>query len=167
MCVCVYIYISMTFTGGIVVKNLPVNAGDVRDACSVPGLGRFSWRRAWQPTPVFLPGESHGESSLASYSPWGCKVRHNWSDLAGTHAYDIWLGDVGGQRATSGRTKEFLEGEGVERALMKRLVTFWKYKWALRRIAGRCDSFCNNVFGCGANFFVSKQKIRILPLEGI
>ena len=27
----------------------------------------------WQPTPVFLPGESHGQRSLASYSPWGCK----------------------------------------------------------------------------------------------
>ena len=31
------------------------------------------WRRAWQPTPVFLPGESHGQRSLAGYSPWGCK----------------------------------------------------------------------------------------------
>ena len=31
------------------------------------------WRRAWQPTPVFLPGESHGQRSLAGYSPWGRK----------------------------------------------------------------------------------------------
>ena len=31
------------------------------------------WRRRWQPTPVFLPGESHGERSLAGYSLWGCK----------------------------------------------------------------------------------------------
>ena len=29
------------------------------------------WRRKWQPTPVFLPGESHGQRSLVSYSPWG------------------------------------------------------------------------------------------------
>ena len=28
-------------------------------------------KRKWQPTPVFLPGESHGQSSLAGYSPWG------------------------------------------------------------------------------------------------
>ena len=34
---------------------------------------KIPWRRAWQPTPVFLPGESHGERSLAGYSPWGCK----------------------------------------------------------------------------------------------
>ena len=31
------------------------------------------WRRVWQPTPVFLPGESHGQRSLAGYSPWSCK----------------------------------------------------------------------------------------------
>ena len=74
---CVYMYISVAFPGGIVVKNLPVNAGDTRDARSIPGLGRFRWRKAWQPTPVFLPGESHGPRSLAGYSPWGCKVRHD------------------------------------------------------------------------------------------
>ena len=31
------------------------------------------WRRKWQPTPVFLPGESHGQRSLVGYSPWGGK----------------------------------------------------------------------------------------------
>ena len=39
-----------------------------------PWVGKIPWRRAWQPTPVFLPGESHGQRSLADYSPWGCKV---------------------------------------------------------------------------------------------
>ena len=29
--------------------------------------------RAWQPTPMFLPGKSHGQTSLVGYSPWGCK----------------------------------------------------------------------------------------------
>ena len=51
------------------VKNLPANAGDTRDAGSIPGLGRYPGGRAWQPTPVFLPGESHGQRSLAGYSP--------------------------------------------------------------------------------------------------
>ena len=50
------------------VKNLP--AGDLG---SIPRLGKVSWRRAWQPTPVFLPGESHGQRSLVGYSPWGRK----------------------------------------------------------------------------------------------
>ena len=35
-------------------------------------VGKIPWRRAWQPTPVFLPGESDGQSSLEGYSPQGC-----------------------------------------------------------------------------------------------
>ena len=38
-----------------------------------PWAGKIPWRRKWQPTPVFMPGESHGQKSLAGYSPWGCK----------------------------------------------------------------------------------------------
>ena len=49
--------------------------------CRRPGFdlwaGQIPWRRAWQPTPVFLPGESHGQRSLADYSPWG----HKESDM--------------------------------------------------------------------------------------
>ena len=51
------------------IKNLPASAGDVRDAGSTLGWGRSPWRRKWQPTPVFLPEESHGQRSLAGYSP--------------------------------------------------------------------------------------------------
>ena len=36
------------------------------------------WRRKWQPTPVFLPGKSHGQRRLVGYSPWGCKVDRTW-----------------------------------------------------------------------------------------
>ena len=36
-------------------------------------VGKIPWRRKWQPTPVFLPGESQGQRSLAGYSPWGHK----------------------------------------------------------------------------------------------
>ena len=36
-----------------------------------PWIGKIPWRRAWQPTPVFLPGESHGQRSLVGYSLWG------------------------------------------------------------------------------------------------
>ena len=40
------------------------------------------WRRQWQPTPVFLPGESQGRGSLVGCHLWGHRVRHDWSDLA-------------------------------------------------------------------------------------
>ena len=46
--------------------------------CSRPGfdpwVGKIPWRRKWQPTPVFLPGKSHGLRSLVGYRPWTCKV---------------------------------------------------------------------------------------------
>ena len=41
-----------------------------------PWLGKIPWRKAWQPSPVFLPGESHGQRSLVGYDPQG----HNESD---------------------------------------------------------------------------------------
>ena len=44
-----------------------------RDLGQIPGSERSPWRRAWQIIPVFLPGESHGQGSLVSNSPWGCK----------------------------------------------------------------------------------------------
>ena len=54
------------------VKNLPANAGDIGDGGSTFGW-RDPWRRQWQPSPVFLPGKSHGGRSLVGYSPWGHK----------------------------------------------------------------------------------------------
>ena len=60
----------MDFPGGSDVKEFACNAGDLG---SIPGLGRFPWRRTWQPPPVFLPGEFHGQKSLAGHSPWGQK----------------------------------------------------------------------------------------------
>ena len=59
----------------LVVKNLPDNAGDIKDAGSILSSWKIPWKRAWQPTLVFLPGESHGQRSLASYSPLGHKER--------------------------------------------------------------------------------------------
>ena len=57
----------------LVVKNPPANEGDVTRSGFNPWVGKIPWRRKWQPTPVFLPGESHGQRNLAGYSPWGRK----------------------------------------------------------------------------------------------
>ena len=57
------------------VKNLPVKQGPEFS----PWVGKIPWRRAWQPTQGFLPGEFHGQRSLAGYSPWGRRVGHNWA----------------------------------------------------------------------------------------
>ena len=67
-------------------KNFPSGSEGKESSCNAGGAkGRFDpwvrkipWRRKWEPTPVFLPGESHGQRSLAGYSPWGCRVGHDW-----------------------------------------------------------------------------------------
>ena len=58
------------FPGDSVVKdpNLPANSGDTGSHCWVR---KIPWRRKWLPTPVFLPGKSHGQKSLVGYSPRG------------------------------------------------------------------------------------------------
>ena len=56
-------------------KNLPVmQERPMLD----PWVRKTPWRREWLPTPVFLPGESHGQRSLVGYSPWGSqRVSHD------------------------------------------------------------------------------------------
>ena len=59
----------------LVVKNPPANARDRHKRLRVdPWVGKIPWKRAWQSTPVFFSGESHGQRSLANYSPWGFNV---------------------------------------------------------------------------------------------
>ena len=67
-------------------KESAWNAGDEG---LIPGSGRSPWRREWQPTPVFLPGEFHGQRSLVSYCPWG----HRESDT--TKRLTLWSPDWG------------------------------------------------------------------------
>ena len=65
------IFISMHYRS----KDFPGGSGKNRLQCGGPGLnpwgGTIPWRRAWLPTPVFLPGKSHGQRSLVGHSPWG------------------------------------------------------------------------------------------------
>ena len=46
-----------------------------------PWVGNVPWRRGWQSTPVFLPGESNGQRTLADHSPWGRKELHTTERL--------------------------------------------------------------------------------------
>ena len=48
-------------------------------------VGKIPWRTTWQPTPVFLPGEFHGQRSLAGYSAWGCKELDTTEQLTQAH----------------------------------------------------------------------------------
>ena len=55
------------------VKNLPT----MQETWFDPWVGKIPWRRKWQPTPIFLPEEFHGQRSLAGYNSWG----HKESDM--------------------------------------------------------------------------------------
>ena len=63
----------MGFSGGTVGKELSVSGRDTRDIGSIPESGRSLGGGPGKPTPVFLPGESHGQRRPVGYSPWGRK----------------------------------------------------------------------------------------------
>ena len=70
--------------------------GSLRDrydwATSLSLFTFMHWRRKWQPTPVFLPGESQGRGSLVGCCLWGShRVGHDWSDLAAAGAFIVIL----------------------------------------------------------------------------
>ena len=68
---------SQGFPNGSVVKNPPANNRSLKRHGFDPWVGKIPWRRKWQINPVFLPGKSRGQRSLAGYSPWG----HKESDM--------------------------------------------------------------------------------------
>ena len=73
----------------LVVKNPPAYLGRHRRCRFHPWVGKYPWRRAWHPTPVFLLGESHGQRSLEGYSPCGCRVRQlKWLSM---HAREVFM----------------------------------------------------------------------------
>ena len=65
------------------IKNLPA----LQETGFNPWVGKSPWRRAWQSTPVSLPGEFHEQSSVASYSPWGHKESHMTNTHTHTHTH--------------------------------------------------------------------------------
>ena len=95
------------------VKSLPA----AQETRVNPWVGKIPWRRAWLPTPVFLPGESHGLRSLAGYSLWG----HKELDMteANEHTHTLLEEAAGSNRPFSlfsslCTSKSKMEGGGQE-----------------------------------------------------
>ena len=59
-----------------------------------PWVRKIPWRRTWQPSQVFLPGESHGQGSLVGYIPRGHKELDMTERLTDIHSKFIWFGNV-------------------------------------------------------------------------
>ena len=74
-----------------------------------PWIGKISWRRAWQPTPVCCLYNPHGQRSLVGHSPQGCRVENDWSNLACTHvASDVRFRDFEGIIPLFKELKEYI-----------------------------------------------------------
>ena len=80
-------------------NELPWWFGSVESACNAGDAGdhgfnfrirKKTWKRAWQASPVFLPGESHGQRTLVGYNPWGLRVGQDWSDWVCTRTLLEW-----------------------------------------------------------------------------
>ena len=83
---CVYTYIE-SFPGGSDSKESACSAGDLG---LIPGSGRSSGEGNGLPTPVFLPGESQGQKSLAGHSPWSHKESDTTEQLT-LSLYNIYI----------------------------------------------------------------------------
>ena len=70
----------------LVVKNLSANAVDIRCRFD-PWVCKIPWRRRWQPSPVFLPGESNGQKRWVGYNPQGCKDSDTTEAAYHTHTH--------------------------------------------------------------------------------
>ena len=75
----IHLYLCGASQLALMVKNPPTNARDIKRRRFNPRVREIPWRRKWQPTPLFLPGESFGQRSVVDYSPWG----HKESDTTG------------------------------------------------------------------------------------
>ena len=111
----------------LVVKNLASNAGDTRDAGSTSGSGRSPGEGSGNPpTPVFLPGEFHGQRSLRGYSPWGCKesdTTERQSNMINWH----WSAKSHGRRIlVSCSPRGRWESDTTEGLFT---ITHWRGKW--------------------------------------
>ena len=82
-----------------------------------------TWRRKWQPTPVFLPGESHGRRSLVDYSPWGHKEWDTTERLHFTLDYFWFLTGLQGLCLPIFKTEE--------RAQSQQQRHQWFHKWGI------------------------------------
>ena len=89
-----------------------------------PWIRKIPWRREWQSSPVFLPGESHGQRSLVGYSPWGHKEldRAEWLTRSVRTRSDRqrawWTMDLGSWHCTGDRDQDHPHGKEMQKGKM-------------------------------------------------
>ena len=130
-----------------------------------PWIGKISWRRRWQPTPVFLPGKFHRWRSLVGYSPWGCRVRHDWvtslSLVPGLEVRKCQPRVSGTEWSPKGRNR--LQP-------LDRCQDLWSTGLDLEAIKPRSSraglSVCHRVSRAGSDFLVTDCLPIAFPVQG-
>ena len=77
----------IAFPGGTSSKESTCQCRRCKRCRFDPWVRKIPWRREWQPTPVFLPGESHGQRGLVGYRPWGHKETDTTERVTHTHTH--------------------------------------------------------------------------------
>ena len=91
-----FCYLSMGFPGGARAKESTCQCKRHKRCGFDPWVRKIPWRRDWRPTPVFLPGEFHGQRSLVGYSSWGHKDLDMTEGLTlSLHIHISWTGRPG------------------------------------------------------------------------
>ena len=113
------------------VKNQSANAEDKKCRFN-SSVGKIPWRRVWQPTPIFLPGESHGQRSLADYRPLGCKKLDMTEVTYQQQCIHPWENGDGNERRTikEGEVTGFAHWPGIGRGhAMESDRHEWKHRF--------------------------------------
>ena len=119
------------------VKNLPV----MQETWVDPWVGKIPWRRAWQPTLVFLPGESHGQRSLAGYSPWSRKE----SDMTEWLSHRVWKGKGGMKVKVSTQLCPILcnHMDYTVHGILQARILEWVRSDQIRSVFQSCPTLCD------------------------
>ena len=130
---CLYIKVKYTGFQGSTSREPDCQCKRYNKCGFSPWVKKFPWRRAWQPSPVFLPGESHGQRSLAGYSPRGF-IELDTTERRSTHTVLV-LGFPGGSDGNLPAMQEtWVRSLGWEDPLEEGMATqssilAWRIPW--------------------------------------
>ena len=94
-----------------------------------PWIGKIPWRGKWQPTPLFLPGKSHGQRSLAGYSPWGGKELDTTEATEHAKLLNNSLLFLDGKHSATGRETSYLPESHQVKKIASFLVNINESEW--------------------------------------
>ena len=140
-------------------KSPPANAGDTGDGFD-HWVGKIPWRKVWEPSPVFLPGQSHGQRSLAGHSPCGRKESVDQKEIQPrsaanicAHAFpsqsqpfvlQIWSHSEDVERGATGHTPPHLKWNlHTVEPEMKQDGSWWFHGLHESEVTQLCPTLCN------------------------